>query len=82
MTRSDEERFADILDAISRCQIYEQYLRSDEFGSTAYDAVLRNLGVIGEAVRALPPRPATPCPMFPGLRSQGFGTSSSTSTFG
>ena len=38
MTRSDEERFADILNAINRCESYEQYLRSDEFGSMAYDA--------------------------------------------
>lgn len=54
MTRSDQERFADILHAIQRCQEYEPYLRSDEFASMAYDAVLRNLAVIGEAVRALP----------------------------
>jgi uncharacterized protein with HEPN domain len=39
VTRSDEERFADILNAIDRCQSYEPYLRSDEFGSMAYDAV-------------------------------------------
>jgi uncharacterized protein with HEPN domain len=45
VTRSDEERFADILNAIDRFQSYEQYLRSDELGSMAYDAVLRNLGV-------------------------------------
>ncbi|MFP5253772.1 MAG: DUF86 domain-containing protein [Actinomycetes bacterium] len=55
MTRSDAERFADILNAIDRCQDYAQYLQSDDFGSMAYDAVLRNLAVIGEAVRALPP---------------------------
>ena len=54
MTLSAEERVADILNAIDRCQDYEQYLRSDEFGSMAYDAVLRNLGVIGE--KALPQR--------------------------
>ena len=28
MSRSEEERFADILDAIQRCQEYAQYLRS------------------------------------------------------
>lgn len=54
MSRSDQERFADILQAISRCQAYESYLRSEEFASMAYDAVLRNLAVIGEAVRSLP----------------------------
>ena len=82
MTRSDEERFADILNAIDRCQSYEQYLRSDEFGWMAYDAVLRNLGVIGEAVRALPPETRDAMPVFRGLRSQGCATSSSTSTSG
>lgn len=74
MTRSDEERFADILNAIDRCQDYEQYLRSDEFGSMAYDAVLRNLGVIGEAVRARPPEtrdamPDVPWASIAGLRN-------------
>lgn len=54
MTRSDQQRFSDILRAIQRCQEYEPYLRSDEFAAMAYDAVLRNLAVIGEAVRALP----------------------------
>lgn len=54
MTRSDEERFADILHAIRRCQEYAPYLRSDDLGAMAYDAILRNLAVIGEAVRSLP----------------------------
>ncbi len=54
MTRSDDERSADILQAIQRCQDYAPYLRSADFASMAYDAVLRNLAVIGEAVRALP----------------------------
>ena len=54
MTRSDKERFADVLHAIQRYQDYGPYLRSDEFASMAYDAVLRNLAVIGEAVRSLP----------------------------
>lgn len=55
MSRSESERFADILAAIERCQNYEPHLRSGEFASMAYDAVLRNLAVIGEAVRGLPP---------------------------
>lgn len=54
MSRSDKERFADILAAIDRCEDYEPYLRSEELASMAYDAVLRNLAVIGEAVRSLP----------------------------
>ena len=74
MTRSEAERFADILEAIDRCQNYEPYLRSDEFGSMAYDAVLRNLGVIGEAVRALPREtrdamPDVPWASIAGLRN-------------
>jgi len=74
VTRSEAERFADILNAIDRCQEYEQYLHSAEFGSMAYDAVLRNLGVIGEAVRALPPEtrgamPDIPWASIAGLRN-------------
>lgn len=74
MTRSDEERFADIVRAIERCQAYESYLRSDEFGAMAYDAVLRNLAVIGEAVRSLPNEtrdrvPGVPWAAIAGLRN-------------
>ncbi len=54
MTRPEQERFSDIVHAIERCQSYAPHLRSGEFAATAYDAVLRNLAVIGEAVRALP----------------------------
>lgn len=55
MTRSDQERFDDILRAIERCQDYRCYLGgADGLASMAYDAVLRNLAVIGEAVRSLP----------------------------
>lgn len=42
MSRAEHERFADILQAIERCQAYSPYLRSDELTSMAYDAVLRN----------------------------------------
>ena len=51
MSRSEDERFADILGAIERCLEYAPHLHSDELGSMAYDAVLRNLAVVGEAVR-------------------------------
>lgn len=54
MSRSDEERLADIRIAISRCITYRPYLDSAELGSMAYDAVLRNLAVVGEAVKSLP----------------------------
>ncbi len=74
MTRSDQERFADILAAIQRCQDYEPYLSSGEFASMAYDAVLRNLAVIGEAVRSLPSEtrdamPEVPWAAITGLRN-------------
>lgn len=74
MTRSDQERYSDILQAIQRCQEYEPYLRSDEFAAMAYDAVLRNLAVIGEAVRALPSEirdriPDIPWAAIAGLRN-------------
>ena len=74
MTRSEQERFTDILEAITRCQEYEPYLRSKDLASMAYDAVLRNLAVIGEAVRSLPPEtrdrmPDIPWAAIAGLRN-------------
>ena len=74
MSRSAQDRIADILAAIERCQQYEPYLRSDEFASMAYDAVLRNLAVIGEAVRSLPSEardqfPDIPWAAIAGLRN-------------
>ena len=54
MSRSEQERFADILEAIQRCRQYAPHLRSEDLASMAYDALLRNLAVIGEAVRSLP----------------------------
>jgi uncharacterized protein with HEPN domain len=74
MTRSDQQRFSDILTAIQRCQDYEPYLRSEEFATMAYDAVLRNLAVIGEAVRSLPSEtrdavPDVPWAAIAGLRN-------------
>ena len=53
MSRSDAERLEDIRGAISRCIAYRDHLDSAEFGSMAYDAVLLNLAVIGEAVKSL-----------------------------
>lgn len=74
MSRSDRERFDDILLAIQRCRKYAPYLDSSELGMMAYDAVLRNLGVIGEAVRALSDEtrasmPGIPWPSIAGLRN-------------
>lgn len=56
MSRAIRERLTDILTAIDRCRKYETFLSGD--GSVtremSYDAILRNLAVIGEAVRSLP----------------------------
>jgi uncharacterized protein with HEPN domain len=74
MSRSDSERFADIIDSIDRCQQYAPYLRSGEHIAMAHDAVLRNLAVIGEAVRGLSPQtrealPDVPWAAVAGLRN-------------
>ncbi len=54
MSRSDAERLEDIRAAILRSFGYREHLDSAELGSMAYDAVLRNLAVVGEAVKSLP----------------------------
>ncbi|GAA1544715.1 HepT-like ribonuclease domain-containing protein [Nocardioides humi] len=74
MSRSDDERLDDIRVAIERCLAYREHLDSPELGSMAYDAVLRNLAVIGEAVKALPhefkdAHPSVPWPSIAGLRN-------------
>jgi len=76
VSRSVQERFADILAAIERCLDYRPYLddADSHIASMAYDAVLRNLAVIGEAVRALPSsetdaRPEVPWASIAGLRN-------------
>lgn len=74
MSRSDDERLDDIRAAISRCIAYREHLDSSELGLMAYDAVLRNLAVIGEAVKSLPDEfkqkhAATPWASIAGLRN-------------
>ncbi len=54
MSRSDAERLEDIRAAVSRCITYRDHLDSPELAPMAYDAILRNLAVIGEAVKSLP----------------------------
>ncbi len=56
MSRSSAERLADVLAAIDRTLMYRPRLDDLDpaVAAMAYDAVLRNLAVIGEAVRALP----------------------------
>lgn len=76
MSRNPNERFGDILAAIERCLQYRTHLADPDetIASMAYDAVLRNLAVIGEAVKALPPdatgwSPETPWASIAGLRN-------------
>lgn len=74
MTRAANDRVQDILAAIDRCIEYRNYLDSADYSTMAYDAVLRNLAVIGEAVRALPAefkeeRPNTAWASIAGLRN-------------
>lgn len=74
MSRSDDERLADIRAAVERCEQYRAHLDSEELGAMAYDAVLRNLAVIGEAVKSLPvefksAHPEIPWPAIAGLRN-------------
>lgn len=54
MSRSIEERLNDIDAAIKRCREYRPALDSDDTRLMAFDAILRNLGIIGEAVKSLP----------------------------
>ncbi|MDX2026776.1 DUF86 domain-containing protein [Microcella sp.] len=56
MSRSTDQRIADILEAIERCQRYVDVLGSDDrvLADMAEDAVERNLQIIGEAAKHLP----------------------------
>ncbi|WP_245750221.1 HepT-like ribonuclease domain-containing protein [Nocardioides terrae] len=63
-----------MLAAIERCQAYAPHLDVGDLSSMAYDAILRNLAVLGEAVRALPEEaraeyPDVPWPAIAGLRN-------------
>lgn len=74
MSRGEQDRLDDIRNAVERCLTYRIHLGSPEFGEMAYDAVLRNLAVIGEAVRALPAElkaghPEVAWPAIAGLRN-------------
>lgn len=74
MTRSLEERLNDIQAAVTRCFAYRSALDSDDTRLMAFDAILRNLGVIGEAVKSLPDdftahHPDVPWPAIAGLRN-------------
>ncbi|GAA1875649.1 HepT-like ribonuclease domain-containing protein [Lapillicoccus jejuensis] len=65
MSRTVDDRIGDILDAVDRCEEYAPRVRSSEIGTMAYDAILRNLAVIGEAVRSLPEEVRSAMPTIP-----------------
>ena len=74
MSRSGDERLDDIEAAITRCFNYRSALDSDDTHLMAFDAILRNLGVIGEAAKSLPDgftsqHPDVPWPAIAGLRN-------------
>lgn len=56
MSRSADDRIADILQAIDRCQRYVEALGSEntDYVDMAEDAIERNLQMIGEAAKHLP----------------------------
>jgi len=56
VSRAVPDRLRDILDAIDRCRAYQESMTSGDpvLAAMAHDAVLRNIGVIGEAVKQLP----------------------------
>lgn len=56
MSRTTEDRIADIHAAVTRCTRYADRVRvdDDEMAEMAADAIERNIAVIGEAVTHLP----------------------------
>ena len=84
MSRPAPERLTDILAAIDRTLTYRPRLDDPDpsVAAMAYDAVLRNLAVIGEAVRTLPEEVKAGAPDCRGHRSPGCAMWSFTSTSG
>lgn len=74
MTRDTNQRLADILTSIERCQRYADALGSDDpvIAQMAEDAVERNLQIIGEAANHLPARITDAHPGIPGPQVRGF----------
>lgn len=89
MSRSTEQRIADILEAIDRCERYLGALTSEDgdLVDMAEDAVERNLQIIGEAAKFLPSEltdalPEIAWPQIRGFRNilvhQYFGVDAAT----
>ncbi len=73
-------RLRDMLEAIERIRSYTEGMEPTEFArdTKTYDAVLRNLTVLGEAARALPEGVRDPYPMYRGAPYRASETSSCT----
>ncbi|WP_194786305.1 HepT-like ribonuclease domain-containing protein [Actinomyces haliotis] len=76
MSRSDNERIVDILEASARCQEYMRTLdehRAEEvLVAMAEDALERNLQIIGEAANHLPNELTAAHPEVPWSQIRGF----------
>ncbi len=64
MPRDPEVYLEDILGAVARIERYTQALSFEEFGADerTFDAVIRNLEVIGEAAKSIPENLRSRCP--------------------
>lgn len=74
MTRGTQQRIADVLQAIDRCNRYLASLASEDrdLVDMAEDAVERNLQIIGEAVVHLPPEITDAHPEIAWPQIRGF----------
>lgn len=74
MSREAEQRIADILQSITRCNRYIQVLDSTDpnLVEMAGDAIERNLQIIGEATNHLPERITAGHPEIPWPQIRGF----------
>lgn len=73
MSRGPDQRIADILEAIERCQSYLGALSSgSDVAQMAEDAIERNLQIIGEAANHLPRSITDVFPRVPWAQIRGF----------
>ena len=83
MSRDPALRLEDILEAATAVATYVRGFDYCAFVADrrTVDAVTRNLEIIGEAVKHLPPTSPTRCRKFLGVPLPAFATSSPTATF-
>jgi uncharacterized protein with HEPN domain len=74
VSREDADRIADIVRAIDRCTKFSRSLNSDdaELSDMAFDAVERNLQVVGEAANHLSATVTGAYPEIPWPEIRGF----------